>query len=379
MRKLLVCFSLVALLAGSASAYQPSGWVCIDWPWAFDATSGDWHWFNTSDTQWVNGFAPADGWRELPQSALATGWSFHGWPFAFCSSNSAWYYINEVDTQWVVNMRTGVWSRFGQMAVPDGMVLIPAGVNSGTDPDFGAYSLTNAADFYMDATEVTKAQWDSVYMWATNNSYGVDNAGSGKATNHPVHTVNWYDCVKWCNARSQKDGRTPVYYTDAAMTQVYKSGQVLEPYVKAAANGYRLPTDVQWEYAARGGVSSRRFSWGESDNIQHARANYYSSSSDSYDTSPTRGWHPTYETGDYPYTSPVGSFAGNAYGLYDMAGNVWEWCYDWYPGEEGSNRVLRGGSWIINAYDCRVGSRGYYGPYYAYFHLGFRACLPSGQ
>jgi formylglycine-generating enzyme required for sulfatase activity len=73
---------------------------------------------------------------------------------------------------------------------PPGMVRIPSGTNSGTDPDFGAYSLTVAA-FYTDATEVTKAKWDEVYTWAIANGYGFDNAGSGKAANHPVHTVNW--------------------------------------------------------------------------------------------------------------------------------------------------------------------------------------------
>ena len=91
------------------------------------------------------------------------------------------------------------------------MVLIPAGVNSGTDPDFGVYSLTNASGFYMDRYEVTKALWDAVKNWNGGNGYDYgDGSGDGKAANHPVHTVNWYDCVKWCNARSQKEGRTPV-------------------------------------------------------------------------------------------------------------------------------------------------------------------------
>ncbi len=324
-------------------------------------------------------------------------------------------YVTFTDDNWVeANIRSGVWifgksgtlvpasgnataadvlvgktfsnasgSGTGTYVPPIGMVLIPGGTNAGTDPDFGAYNLT-VDSFHMDRTPVTKVQWDEVYNWAIHadrgaNVYTFDNAGLGKDGAHPVHTVNWYDVVKWCNARSEKDGRTPVYYTDVAMTQVYRTGDVSEPYVKTSTNGYRLPTDVQWHYAARGGLVGKRFPWGDSNEIQHTRANYCSSSSYSYDTSPTRGYHPIYEVGSWPYTSPVGSFAPNGYGLYDMAGNVWEWCYDWHPSSVGSYRVIRGGSWFDVATHCRVGFRNYYWPGLAGSSVGFRAVLPPGQ
>ena len=265
-------------------------------------------------------------------------------------------------------------SAFTAQDNPSGMVLIPAGNNSGTDPDFGAYRLTVSA-FYMDRTEVTKAQWDEVRSWGLTHGYTDLSAGGGKAANHPVQMVTWYDVVKWCNARSEKEGK-PVSYR--VWGSVYRIGQ--SNMVTCATNvaGYRLPTDKEWEYAARGGVASHRFPWSDSDNIQHARANFCSSSSYSYDTSPTRGNHPIYTNGVMPYTSPVGSFAPNGYGLYDMVGNVWEWCWDWYPGCEGSSRVSRGGSWAHDAYRCRVADRGQSVPHRADGIVGFRAALPSG-
>jgi len=244
---------------------------------------------------------------------------------------------------------------------PSGMVLIPAGsfsmgdsFSEGSSDERPVHTVYVSA-FYMDRCEVTKALWDEVYTWALSNGYGFDRAGSGKADNHPVHTVSWYDVVKWCNGRSQKEGRTPCYTVGGV---VYKTGQSA-PACNWSAPGYRLPTEAEWEKAARGGADGHRFPWSDTDTIQHGRANYYSSTSYSYDTSPTRGYHPAYNDGVYPYTSPVGSFSANGYGLYDMAGNVWEWCWDWYgssyygssPGSDprgpatGSYRVLRGGSW----------------------------------
>jgi formylglycine-generating enzyme required for sulfatase activity len=255
---------------------------------------------------------------------------------------------------------------------PSGQVLIPSGISTGTDPDAGAYSLTNDAAFYMDTHEVTKALWDAVKNWNGGNGYSYNNSGSGKGTNHPVQGVNWYDCVKWCNARSDRDGLTPVYYTDVSCTQVYKSGQVNALYVMSAATGYRLPTDVEWQYAARGGVSGRRFPWGDTNTIQHTRANYQSIDTFAYDTSETRNYHPTYTTGNQPYTSPVGAFAPNGYGLYDVAGNVSEWCFDWFPIYENQYRIVRGGSWAFTANACRVAERRLSSPNSVSFSNGFR-------
>ncbi|MCK4565120.1 MAG: formylglycine-generating enzyme family protein [Verrucomicrobia bacterium] len=215
----------------------------------------------------------------------------------------------------------------------------------------------------MDATEVTKAKWDEAHSWAVANGYSFSNAGSGKASNHPVHTVNWYDCVKWCNARSEMEGRTPCYTVGG---NTYKTGDS-SPDCDFDANGYRLPTIVEWEYAARGGLQSKRFPWG--DTITHSEANYYSSTSYSYDVSSPRGYHPSYDEGTTPYTSPAGSFSSNGYGLYDMSGNVWEWCNT----PSGSDRDVRGGGWSGYAFYARCGHEGWRSPDSEYYSLGFRA------
>ena len=252
---------------------------------------------------------------------------------------------------------------FRVSGTPKCMVQIPTGINAGTDPDFGAYALTNEVAFYMDRTEVTKAHWDTVYNWAIAHGYGFDNAGSGKASNHPVQTVNWYDCVKWCNARSQMEGKTPCY---TVSNSVYKVGQS-SPDCDVNANGYRLPSSDEWEYAARGGLHDKRFPWG--DTITHSQANYVSDDDYDYDVSPTRGYHPAYDEGGHPYTSPVGSFSSNGYGLYDMAGNVWEWCNTL----SGSRRLIRGGSWFNPANYARCGIESWDYPGFEYSTFGFRS------
>jgi formylglycine-generating enzyme required for sulfatase activity len=251
----------------------------------------------------------------------------------------------------------------------------------------------SVSSFYMGRTEVTKAHWNEVYQWATNNGYQFSFAGQGMATNHPVHTVTWHDAVKWCNARSEREGRVPAYYTSAALTNVYRTGvtNVEKAFVRWNG-GYRLPTEAEWEKAARGGVVGQRFGFG--DLITHSYANYYSTSNQTYDVSTTRGFHPAYNNG----TSPVGAFGANSYGLYDMVGNVWEWCWDYRggiystssvlvdprgPDFDSGRRILRGGSYYNNAGStrpygadyCRSAFRGYFDPVSGGGDIGFRVVL----
>ncbi len=270
---------------------------------------------------------------------------------------------------------------------PAGMAFVPAGIFTMGDTLDGESDAvptnTTVSAFYMDTNLVSYAQWQAVLNFATNHGYGFTNVGVGKATNHPVQTVDWFDAVKWCNARSQQAGLTPVYYLTTNFTQVYTNGETA-PFPNWAANGYRLPTEAEWEKAARGGLIGQRFPWG--DTISESQANYYSYPDPfSYDLGPDGYNDAAFDDGVFPITSPVGYFGANGYGLTDMAGNVSEWCWDWYatPYAGGTDprgpasspytaRVTRGGNWDDLANGLCCANRHYLGPGNAFDNYGFR-------
>ncbi len=251
-------------------------------------------------------------------------------------------------------------------------------------------------DFYAERWAVTKGLWDAVALWATNHGYSFDSPAIAPGDRFPVQQVSWYDAVKWCNARSEMEGLPPAYFLNNAWTTVYRTGQVdlAEAKVRWTGAGYRLLSEAEWEKAARGGQASQRFPWG--DTINEAQANYWSTTFESFDVNGTSGPHPL--APQFPNTRPVGSFPPTGYGLYDMVGNTWVWCWDYYgdawyadslatsanthgptSASWGGDRVYRGGSGVDNAWKSRVANRADAPPRFAMGHFGFRVALPAGN
>ena len=230
----------------------------------------------------------------------------------------------------------GQTGRGGQAAVPANFALVEGGTfqmgsTDGENDEKPVHTVT-VKSFYMAKYEVTQKEWVEVMG---------GNPSNWKGENLPVEMVSWIDAIKYCNERSQKERLTPVYRgAGDSITCDWE------------ANGYRLPTEAEWEYAARGGNKDLLGSIYSGGNSADAVA-WYSSNSGSR-------------------TQVVMGKQGNSLGIYDMSGNVGEWCWDWWgsgyyaqsPSSDprgpasGSYRVLRGGNWYFDAQLVRSASRG---------------------
>jgi len=293
-------------------------------------------------------------------------------------------------------------------AADSGFVLIPADTftmgSLWDEPerqnDETLHLVTLTHDFYMSEVEVTNQQYADMSQWAYDNGYCTATSSSlqdnldGSTTelldmdssacdisfsggaftvdigkeDHPVKEVSWYGSVSYCDWLSMKAGLTRAY--DHSTWEC--NGH--DPY---NAKGYRLPTEAEWEYACRAGTQTP-FNTGNCLDAG-TEANY-------------SGNYPYYGCTSGPYegwTVPVGSYPANSFGLYDMHGNVWEWCNDWYgsySGDEtdpkgpstGTYRVHRGGCWASTAQGCRSAYRRWIDPTWTRNIGGFRVCRGAG-
>ena len=256
---------------------------------------------------------------------------------------------------------TAFVSASGQSA-PDNFVFVKGGTIKNTwSTNYFGKSIA-VSDFYIGKDEITQKEWIDVMG---------SNPSKFKGDNLPVETVSWYDCVEYCNKRSTKEGLKPYYNIDKKNKDPNNQTVVDEikwtVTINAGADGYRLPTEVEWEYAAGGGQMSKSYIYCGGNHIDRV-AWYWKNCGD---TNLMGFWHwPTIEKNN-DKTHPVGGKEPNELGLYDMAGNVREWCWDWYGELESdcavpkgssaeTGRVWKGGGWIGGDFCCEPSFRGNY-------------------
>ncbi len=271
------------------------------------------------------------------------------------------------------------------------MILIAAagedfsmGSSDGSSDEQPVHTVRFTRSFWMDTTEVTQASFNAV-MSAAYSAYVTPawHAPYGKGDRIPAYLTEWGDAVLYCNARSSADGLEPVYSYAEILGTPGNGCELTEVVADLAKNGYRLPTEAEWEFAARAGGTSD-FSWGKS------ASGYPVSAADSAEIAAHAVWAGNswnLGSGDARFgMQEVAGRTANAFGLYDMYGNAWEWCHDWYDAAyyetaqaidpsgpaSGQWHTLRGGSWGNEVIHLRASNRTFSTPDYLFNFIGFR-------
>jgi len=389
--------AIVFILSAGAYAWQPSGWVYHNGDYAYSGNECEWYYIERGNTQWW--FNLNTGvWSRLYEAA---DWHYYDWPYVYSYFVDAWFWQVPGDGTWCCRLSSGEWTLIGTQPEAEGMVYVEGGTFTmgdtwgadGNHDELPTHSVM-VAGFLMDKYQVTNQKMAEVLNWAEEHgklaasTSSVSNASGdnqelldldspycqiswdgssfvvdlGKG-NYPCVEVSWYGAAACCNYRSEKEGLSPCY-------------DLSDWSCDWNANGYRLPTEAEWEYAAKGGWNGSYTKYSGSDNPDSV------------------AWY--WENSDVPGNSEfwsdrgtlqVGTKAANELGIHDMAGNVWEWCNDWYdldyyessptsnprgPPDSNMGRILRGGSWYCIAHYCRVADRSRSHSSHTNFGYGFR-------
>lgn len=236
----------------------------------------------------------------------------------------------------------------------DNLVLVKGGAFANAKTNYYDKRIT-IEDFYIGKYEVTQKEWTEIMG---------SNPSAFKGDQLPVEMVSWYDVVEYCNSRSVKEGLKPYYNVNKKKIDPNNKSEY-DPIkwtvtINEGANGYRLPTEAEWEYAASGGQLSKSYTYSGSNDADEV-AWYWRNAGEEY-LSGDWNW-PIIET-NKNRTKSIGLQKPNELGLYDMSGNVREWCWDWYadgdPGSAsgGSFRVVKGGGWIGDVSNNEISFRG---------------------